>query len=164
MSEYQYYEFRAIDRPLTKKQVGELRRYSSRAEITATSFSVEYNWVGFKGNPHQWMEKYFQTKANSDFDEKNGPQKDWSWSPLLRQRSMTIATLSATADLASKRSRPFARRRSYSLCVWRTCALTARSTASTSNPFAAAERPTRPLCFWHACRAMASASSPGHAG
>jgi hypothetical protein len=42
-----------------KKQVGELRRYSSRAEITATSFSVEYNWGDFKGDPHRWMEKYF---------------------------------------------------------------------------------------------------------
>jgi hypothetical protein len=59
MSEYQYYEFRAIERPLTKKQVGELRRYSSRAEITATSFSVEYNWGDFKGDPHLWMEEYF---------------------------------------------------------------------------------------------------------
>ncbi len=59
MSEYQYYEFRAVERPLTNKQVGELRRYSSRAEITATSFSVEYNWGDFKGAPHQWMEKYF---------------------------------------------------------------------------------------------------------
>jgi hypothetical protein len=49
MSEYQYYEFRAIERPLTNKQVGELRRYSSRADITATSFSVEYNWGDFKG-------------------------------------------------------------------------------------------------------------------
>jgi len=53
MSEYQYYEFRVIELPLTKKQVGEPRRYSSRAEITATSFSVEYNWGDFKGDPHQ---------------------------------------------------------------------------------------------------------------
>lgn len=59
MSEYQSYEFRAIERPLTNKQVGELRRYSSHADITATSFSVEYNWGDFRGNVHQWMEKYF---------------------------------------------------------------------------------------------------------
>jgi hypothetical protein len=59
MSEYQYYEFRAIDRPLTDKQIGGLRRYSSRADITATGFSVEYDWGDFKGDPHQWMEKYF---------------------------------------------------------------------------------------------------------
>jgi hypothetical protein len=44
MSEYQYYEFRAVDRPLTNQQIRDLRRYSSRAEITATTFSVEYDW------------------------------------------------------------------------------------------------------------------------
>ena len=59
MSEYQYYEFRAVDRPLTNKQILELRRYSSRAEITATTFSVEYNWGDFKGDPRRWMEQYF---------------------------------------------------------------------------------------------------------
>ena len=59
MSEYQYYEFQAIDHPLTDQQIRELRAYSSRAEITSASFTVEYNWGDFKGNPHQWMEKYF---------------------------------------------------------------------------------------------------------
>lgn len=59
MSEYQYYEFRAVDRPLTNEQILELRRYSSRAEITATTFSVEYNWGDFKGDPRRWMDQYF---------------------------------------------------------------------------------------------------------
>jgi hypothetical protein len=31
MSEYQYYEFQALDRPLTQEQISELRAYSSRA-------------------------------------------------------------------------------------------------------------------------------------
>ena len=39
MSEYQYYEFLALDRPLTAKQRAELRSISSRAEITATRFT-----------------------------------------------------------------------------------------------------------------------------
>src|SRR5207249_833235 len=59
MSEYQYYEFRAVDRPLTNEHMLELRGYSSRAEITATTFSVEYNWGDFKGDPRRWMEQYF---------------------------------------------------------------------------------------------------------
>jgi len=59
MSEYQYYEFHAIDRPLAEKEQGELRAYSTRARITATSFSNEYSWGNFKGNPDAWMEKYF---------------------------------------------------------------------------------------------------------
>jgi hypothetical protein len=59
MSEYQYYEFQAIDRPLTTKEQGELRSYSTRARITATSFINDYSWGSFKGNPDLWMEKYF---------------------------------------------------------------------------------------------------------
>ena len=34
MSEYQYYEFQAFDRDLTEKEMGELRAFSTRAEIT----------------------------------------------------------------------------------------------------------------------------------
>jgi hypothetical protein len=33
MSEYQYYEFQAIDRPLTKSEMADLRSYSTRALI-----------------------------------------------------------------------------------------------------------------------------------
>ncbi len=42
MSEYQYYEFRAIDHPLERKEMDELRALSSRAEITPTSFTNTY--------------------------------------------------------------------------------------------------------------------------
>jgi len=59
MSEYQYYEFQAIDRPLTEKEMGELRSYSTRARITSTSFVNDYSWGNFKGNEDAWMEKYF---------------------------------------------------------------------------------------------------------
>jgi hypothetical protein len=59
MSEYQYYEFQAIDRPLTKKEVAALRAYSTRARITATSFVNDYSWGDFKANADTWMERYF---------------------------------------------------------------------------------------------------------
>lgn len=59
MSEYQYYEFQAVDRPLTQEQMSELRAYSSRAQITPSSFVNVYNWSDFKGNPDKWIEKYF---------------------------------------------------------------------------------------------------------
>lgn len=42
MSEYQYYEFQGIDRPLTEKQMAELRAISTRARIMPTSFVNEY--------------------------------------------------------------------------------------------------------------------------
>jgi hypothetical protein len=44
VSEYQYYEFLAVDRPLDEKQRVELRALSTRAQITATSFINEYRW------------------------------------------------------------------------------------------------------------------------
>lgn len=59
MSEYQYYEFQAIDRPLTAEEMSELRSYSTRARITPTSFVNDYSWGSFKGNEDAWMEKYF---------------------------------------------------------------------------------------------------------
>lgn len=59
MSEYQYYEFQAIDHPLTPSQMRELRGYSTRATITPTRFVNEYHWGNFKGDPTVWIEKYF---------------------------------------------------------------------------------------------------------
>ena len=59
MSEYQYYEFQAIDKPLDEKGIQALENLSSRARITPTSFVNEYNWGDFKGNPLKLMEKYF---------------------------------------------------------------------------------------------------------
>ncbi len=59
MSEYQYYEFLAMDRPLTADELDELRALSTRATITSVSFTNEYNWGYFKGDPHKLMERYF---------------------------------------------------------------------------------------------------------
>lgn len=59
MSEYQYYEFQAVDRPLTQEQMAKLRRYSSRAQITPSSFVNVYNWGDFRGDPRKWIEEYF---------------------------------------------------------------------------------------------------------
>lgn len=59
MSEYQYYEFIAVDRPLTDTQQRELRAVSTRARITSSSFVNEYEWGDLKGDPRTWMEQYF---------------------------------------------------------------------------------------------------------
>ena len=59
MSEYQYYEFQAIDRPLTAKEISKLRSYSTRARITPTSFVNHYSWGSFGGDADNWMETYF---------------------------------------------------------------------------------------------------------
>jgi hypothetical protein len=59
MSEYQYYEFRAVDRTLSNQEMRELRSHSTRARITPTSFINHYEWGSFKGDVDAWMEKYF---------------------------------------------------------------------------------------------------------
>jgi hypothetical protein len=59
MSEYQYYEFLAVDRPLTAAEQAEVREFSTRARITATSFTNEYHWGDFKGSPGQMMQRFY---------------------------------------------------------------------------------------------------------
>ncbi len=59
MSEYQYYEFQAIDRPLGTADREALRAISTRARITATSFTNSYDWGDFKGDPARLMERWF---------------------------------------------------------------------------------------------------------
>jgi hypothetical protein len=59
MSEYQYYEFLAVDRPLTETEQDEVREFSSRAAITATSFVNEYQGGDFRGDPGHLMRQYY---------------------------------------------------------------------------------------------------------
>jgi hypothetical protein len=59
VSEYQYYEFRALDRRLTAEQQQRLRLLSSRAEISATRFTSEYSFGDFRGDPGRLLEEYF---------------------------------------------------------------------------------------------------------
>jgi hypothetical protein len=59
MSEYQYYDFRAVDRPLDKRAMAALRNITSRAEITPTSLVNEYHFGDFKGDPDELMDRYF---------------------------------------------------------------------------------------------------------
>src|SRR5262249_41817725 len=50
MSEYQYVAFRAIDAPVSDKNLEYMHAQSSRAEITPWSFDNEYHCGGFHGN------------------------------------------------------------------------------------------------------------------
>ncbi len=59
MSEYQYYEFLALDHPLSTAEQAEVRRLSARATITATSFTNEYHWGDFKGSPDELIRRYY---------------------------------------------------------------------------------------------------------
>lgn len=59
MSEFQYFEFKAIERALTKDEQATLRSFSTRANISARSFTNEYHWGDFKGDTVGWMKRYF---------------------------------------------------------------------------------------------------------
>lgn len=59
MSEYQYYKFERLDGYLGAKARQALRAVSSRADISATSFQVYYNYSGLKAEPFELMLKYF---------------------------------------------------------------------------------------------------------
>lgn len=59
MSEYQYYEFQAVDRPLDEAARRALRAISTRARITATSFVNSYEWGDLKANPRDLLKRHF---------------------------------------------------------------------------------------------------------
>jgi hypothetical protein len=59
LSEYQYCEFRALDRRLTAEQQQRLRSLSSRADISATRLANEYSFGNFRGDPARLLEEYF---------------------------------------------------------------------------------------------------------
>ncbi len=59
VSEHQYHEFQAVDRPLTAQEMAELRALSTRARITSIQFQNVYHWGGSKGDPPTLMEGYY---------------------------------------------------------------------------------------------------------
>lgn len=59
MSEYQYYDFKAIDHALTKTEMAALRAISTRAAINTTSFTNHYEWGDLKADPLKLLERYF---------------------------------------------------------------------------------------------------------
>jgi hypothetical protein len=59
VSEYQYYEFLAMDRPLNDSELADLRSLSTRAHITPTSLVNEYHWSDFRGDAATLMEHCF---------------------------------------------------------------------------------------------------------
>ena len=64
MSEYQYYDFRATERPPRKKGMAALRSISTRTAITITSFTNRYERRDLKASPSKLPEKYFDAFVN----------------------------------------------------------------------------------------------------
>lgn len=59
MSEYQYYEFRAVERPRSPSDKQALRAISSRATISSRAFRNFYTFGNFKGDSLEFMKQWF---------------------------------------------------------------------------------------------------------
>ncbi len=57
MSEYQYVGFRAIDAPLSEKNLKYVRTQSSHADITPWSFDSEYAYGDFHGDAPEMLRR-----------------------------------------------------------------------------------------------------------
>lgn len=59
MSEYQYYESQAIDRPLTEAEQAAVSRLSSRVDLSAHRAVFTYSYGDFRGDPVELLAKCF---------------------------------------------------------------------------------------------------------
>jgi len=59
MSEFQYYEFQTIDRPLTDEEQAAISRLSSRVALTANQAVFTYQYGDFREDPEQVLAQYF---------------------------------------------------------------------------------------------------------
>jgi hypothetical protein len=59
MSEYQFYEFQAIDRPLSDADQQHVHSLSSRVKLTATNAQFLYHYGDFRGQPEQLLDRCF---------------------------------------------------------------------------------------------------------
>ncbi len=97
MSEYQYYEFQAIDRPLDASARQALRTLSTRARITATSFTNSYEWGNFKGEPETLMDKWFE----AEIERRNAQGYDRA-AQMLNDFKILAETRGEAADFARR--------------------------------------------------------------
>ncbi|MEW6401812.1 MAG: hypothetical protein AB1649_08440, partial [Chloroflexota bacterium] len=59
MSEYQYYEWQTLERPLSAAEQAAVNGLSSHIDVTSSQAVVTYNWGDFKHDPIQVLAKYF---------------------------------------------------------------------------------------------------------
>ena len=59
MSEYQYYEWQTLDRPLTPEERAAANELSSHIEVSSSQAIVTYSWGDFKHDPRQVLARYF---------------------------------------------------------------------------------------------------------
>jgi hypothetical protein len=71
MSEYQYVAFRAIDAPVSEKNLAYMRKQSSRAKVTSWSFENEYHFGDFNGNVVEMLRRGYDVHLHySNFGDR----------------------------------------------------------------------------------------------
>ncbi|MCG5079111.1 hypothetical protein L5014_38390, partial [Paraburkholderia sp. RG36] len=94
MSEYQYYEFACVDQLLTATQQAELRSFSTRATITASSFVNEYHWGNLE--PPRVSRRCYGSCESKFVGVKREsqtrflPKEHTKWICLIRPSTVTI--------------------------------------------------------------------------
>jgi len=109
MSEYRYYEFAAIERPLTKSEMTKLRAVSTRGIITPTSFSNHYDWGGLKAKPSDWIRQYFDAFVY---------WADWCSCQLLLRFPKSAFTKAALQPFANQSSFSITSNRTHWILDW----------------------------------------------
>jgi len=61
MSEYQYYEWQTLERPLTTDEQKAVNSLSSHIDVTSSQAIVTYEWSNFKHDSIQVLAKYFDS-------------------------------------------------------------------------------------------------------
>ena len=59
MSEYQFFDFQTVDRPLTEQEQTEIHKLSSRVALTSTQAVFTYQFGDFRGRPEEVLARYF---------------------------------------------------------------------------------------------------------
>lgn len=72
MSEYQYVAFRAVDKPVSGKNLEFMERQSSRARITPWSFENEYHYANFRGDALEMLRRGYDVHLHyANFGTRN---------------------------------------------------------------------------------------------
>jgi hypothetical protein len=107
MSEYQYYEFQAIDRPLTDEEQQAVARLSSRVHPHPRQAVFVYHWSNFPADPAKILVKYYDAMlymANSAGQSKTRIAghlwtvmtqfiSSTSWTPFPGSKSIRMASM-----------------------------------------------------------------------
>jgi len=110
MSEYQIVKFRALDRPLTDKQLEFMDRQSSRAEFTKWEFKVEYHYSSFRGDVNGMLRNGYDISLTySNYGCRNIqmrlpsglPYPKSLWSKFIRQGLKWTADKTGKAGILS---------------------------------------------------------------